>query len=113
MDPQYYGLITIILSTANILMPLMAFGVHNTIVKFYSSFKTRHSQNGFLSLMLLLPIAIIVPLALLCFLNIESVSDFLAKENKIVKLYTWYIFISGIVFAYFFVVRSMNIWALK
>jgi O-antigen/teichoic acid export membrane protein len=63
LEPQYYGLITIILSTANILMPLMAFGVHNTIIKFYSSFKTRHSQNGFLSLMLLLPIAIIVPLA--------------------------------------------------
>ena len=101
MEPQYYGLITIILSTANILMPLMAFGVHNTIVKFYSSFKTRQSQNGFLNLMLLLPVAIIIPLALLCFLNFETVSGFLAKENAIVKDYTWHIFIGGIVFAYF------------
>ncbi len=101
MEPKYYGLITIILSTANILMPLMAFGVHNTIVKFYSSFKTRHSQNGFLNLMLLLPLVIITPLTVLCFINFETVSNFLAKENIIVKQYTWYIFIAGIVFAYF------------
>lgn len=101
MKPEYYGVITIILSTANILMPLMAFGVHNTIVKFYSSFKTRHSQNGFLSLMLLLPIVIIIPLALLCFFNFETVGDFLAKENIILKQYTWCTFIAGIVFAYF------------
>ena len=40
LSDDYFGLITFILSTANILMPLMAFGVHNTIVKFYSSYKT-------------------------------------------------------------------------
>jgi O-antigen/teichoic acid export membrane protein len=37
----------------------------------------------------------------LCFFNFETVSNFLAKENIIVKQYTWYIFIAGIVFAYF------------
>ena len=65
LSESYFGLITFILSTANILMPLMAFGVHNTIVKFYSSFKTRQSQNGFLTLMLFLPLLIILPIGLI------------------------------------------------
>ena len=41
MSDKYYGLVAYILSTANIMMPLMAFGVHNTIIKFYSSFKLK------------------------------------------------------------------------
>ena len=34
LEPEYYGLVTFILATAALLMPLMAFGVHNTMVKF-------------------------------------------------------------------------------
>ena len=36
MSETYYGLITYILSTAYVMMPLLAFGAHNTLVKFYS-----------------------------------------------------------------------------
>ena len=56
MSETYYGLIAFILSTANIMMPLMAFGVHNTLVKFYSSYKTRNNLNSFLTLILFLPL---------------------------------------------------------
>ena len=101
VSAEYFGLITFIFSTANIMMPLMAFGVHNTIVKFYSSFKTRQSQNGFLSLMLLLPFAVILPTVLIGNFAFETISEWLSKENPIVKNYTWYIIISAIAFAYF------------
>jgi O-antigen/teichoic acid export membrane protein len=60
---EYYGLVAYILSAANIMMPLMAFGTHNTIVKFYSTFKTKNSLNSFLTLMLFLPIVLSIPLA--------------------------------------------------
>ncbi len=101
VSPEYYGLITYILSSANILMPLMAFGVHNTIVKFYSSFKTRKSQNAFLSLMLLLPLMVVVPATIFGCFCFEAISNFLANENSIVKDYTWYLFVAAIAFAYF------------
>ena len=101
VSAEYFGLVTFIFSTANIMMPLMAFGVHNTIVKFYSSFKTRQSQNGFLSLMLLLPFAVILPTVLIGNFAFETISEWLSKENPIVKNYTWYIIISAIAFAYF------------
>ena len=34
VSDDYFGLIQYIFSTAAIMMPLMAFGVHNTIIKF-------------------------------------------------------------------------------
>ena len=101
IDPVYFGVITFILSTANIMMPLMAFGVHNTIVKFYSSFKTRQSQNGFLTLMLMLPFIVIIPAIGISFIAFDAISDWISKENPIVGDYTWYIIITAISFAYF------------
>lgn len=101
MSPEYYGLIGYILSSALIMMPLMAFGVHNTIIKFYSSFKTRQSQGSFLTLMLLLPLAIIIPIGLVGYLSFELIITWLSKENAIIKDYVWLIYICAIAFAYF------------
>ena len=101
LSDDYFGLITFILSTANILMPLMAFGTHNTIVKFFSSFKTRQSQNGFLTLMLFLPLVVIIPLGFIGVLAYDRIGNWLAKENPIIKDYSWLIYISAIAFAYF------------
>lgn len=101
LSPEYFGLITYLLSTANILMPLMAFGVHNTIIKFYSSFRSKQSQNSFLILMLFLPIAIILPLGALGCVFFEAISSWLAGDNPIVEDYMWHIYIAAISFAYF------------
>jgi len=106
LTPEYFGLVTFILSTANIMMPLMAFGVHNAIIKFYSSFKTKNKQNSFLTLMLFLPLAVIIPLGLVGYLSFDVISTWLSKENIIIKEYTWLIFISAIAFAYFEVFYS-------
>lgn len=101
MSDEYFGLITFILSTANVLMPLMAFGVHNTIVKFYSSYKTRQTQNSFLMLMLFLPLAIIIPSGIILYIAFDTISYWLAGTNTIVDDYIWIIFITAICFSYF------------
>ncbi|WP_066217953.1 lipopolysaccharide biosynthesis protein [Formosa haliotis] len=106
LSDEYFGLITFILSTANILMPLMAFGVNNTIIKFYSGFKTRHSQNSFLTLILFLPLIIILPFGAIGYLAFESLSNWISNGNVLVKDYVWLIYISAIVFAYFEVYYS-------
>ncbi|WP_435132357.1 lipopolysaccharide biosynthesis protein [Formosa sp. A9] len=101
LSDEYFGLITFILSTANILMPLMAFGVNNTIIKFYTTFKTRTSQNSFLTLMLFLPLVIIVPIGFIGVMGFDAISNWIAKGNQLVKNYVWLIYISAIAFAYF------------
>jgi len=101
ISDTYFGLITFILSTANIMMPLMAFGTHNTIIKFFSIFKTRQSQNSFLTLMLLLPLLMVIPIGLIGQLSFETLSSWLSQKNPIIKDYYWLIYVSAIAFAYF------------
>ncbi|MBT8181076.1 MAG: oligosaccharide flippase family protein [Eudoraea sp.] len=101
LSEEYYGLVGVILSTSAILMPLMAFGVPNTLVKYYSNFKDSTSADGFLTLMVLLPLVIVLPLAGASYLANDAIGNFLARENNIVKDYVWYIFLIGMAMAYF------------
>lgn len=97
----HYGLISFLLSTANIMMPLMAFGVHNTIIKFYTTFKTKNSLNSFLTLMLFLPLALIIPIGLIGIVSYESIAAALSQKNPIIADYIWYIYFAAIAMAYF------------
>lgn len=97
----HYGLISFILSTATIMMPLMAFGVHNTIVKFYSTFKTKNSLNSFLTLMLFLPLALIIPIGLIGVVAYDKIADLLSQKNAIIGNYVGYIYLAAIAMAYF------------
>lgn len=101
LSDDYYGMVGYMLSLANVIMPLMAFGVHNTIVKFYSSFKTRTSLNSFLTIMLLLPMAVVVPICIIGYMCYGSISEFLSHENPIIKGYLWHTLVIGIALAYF------------
>tara|TARA_R110002167_G_scaffold260718_4_gene467174 strand:- start:1782 stop:3248 length:1467 start_codon:yes stop_codon:yes gene_type:complete len=101
MSDQYYGLINVILSASAVLMPLLAFGVPNALVKFYSSFSDKDTKEGFLTLMLLLPLVLMFPIALITYLAYDLIGNFISRENPIVKDYLWYIFLIGMAMAYF------------
>ena len=101
MSDQYYGLVAYILSTANIMMPLMAFGVHNTMIKYYSTFKTKNSLNSFMTLMLFLPLALTIPIGIIGYLSYDSIASWLSQKNGIVEDYLWYILITAFAMAYF------------
>ncbi len=101
MSDAYYGLVAYILSTANIMMPLMAFGVHNTIIKFYSSFKTKNTLNSFMTLMLFLPLVLTIPIALVGYFGYETIALWLTQKNAIVGDYLWHIFFTALAMAYF------------
>ncbi|ULC58311.1 polysaccharide biosynthesis C-terminal domain-containing protein [Flaviramulus sp. BrNp1-15] len=101
LSVEYYGMVGYMLSLAFVIMPLMAFGVHNTLVKFYSAFKTRLSLNSFLTLMLFLPVLLIIPLSLITYLGYNTIGDFLSNTNAIIKNYLWHTFIVAVSLAYF------------
>ena len=101
ISDEYYGLVAYILSSANIMMPLMAFGVQNTMVKFYSTFKTKNTLNSFLTLMLFLPLVFSIPVAIVGYITYDAIADVLSQKNEIVRGYLWYIFITAVSMAYF------------
>ncbi|TXD84167.1 oligosaccharide flippase family protein [Subsaximicrobium wynnwilliamsii] len=101
ISDQYYGLVAYILSASNIMMPLMAFGAHNTLVKFFTSFKTEHSANSFLTLMLFLPLVLTIPVGIVGYFAHDLIAAALSSKNEIVGAYLWYIFITAFAMAYF------------
>ena len=76
LSDEYHGLVAFVLSSANIMMPLFALGAHNAIIKFYSSFKTRSSINSFLTIMLLLPLVLIIPIGCIGWFSYDFITNF-------------------------------------
>jgi O-antigen/teichoic acid export membrane protein len=101
LSDEYFGLVNVILSASSVLMPLLAFGIPNTMIKYYSGFQELKSRDSFLTLMVLLPLVLVIPIAMVSYFANEAIGDFLSKENPIVKGYVWHIFIIGMAMAYF------------
>jgi O-antigen/teichoic acid export membrane protein len=101
LHEDYFGLITFLLSAANIILPLLVFGMQHTIVKFYSSYQTKMEQDGFLTTALLMPLIVIIPLAFVGAFIYESIADWISMENPIIKKYTYLIFLLAIFMGYF------------
>lgn len=101
LSDTYYGLVTYLLSTSNLMMPLLAFGVHNTLVKFYSSYTSAGEQRRFTTVMLFLPLLVAIPLGLAGWFGYHWISSFLASRNPEVSPYIWTIFVIGFSMSYF------------
>ena len=101
LEEDYYGLITFLLSTANIILPLLVFGMQHTIIKFFSSYKTKLEQDQFLTTALLVPLLIIIPLGFIGMLFYEKIALWLSAENVIIKPYSYLIFLVAIFMGYF------------
>lgn len=99
------GLVVFLLAVSNLLMPLIGFGVAQTIIKFHSSYKQEDKQ-GFLSYIILLPFLVALPLGCVAIFFHDSIASLLSVENPIIASYTWVIFAIAFATAYFEVFYS-------
>jgi O-antigen/teichoic acid export membrane protein len=101
LGEKIYGLTGYILSSANIIFPLMAFGVHNTLVKFFTQYKTEKEKGEFLTFVMILPLLVLIPLGLIGAFFYTDIATFLSRENPIIFDYTWQIPVIGLCMGYF------------
>lgn len=101
LEPRYYGLVSFLLSAANLIWPLMAFGVQNTLVKFFSSYDTKMERDKLLSMVLLLPLIVAIVLGSIGFLSYGWILDYFSDQNTLVRPYVWLIFVVAVATAYF------------
>lgn len=101
LSDNHFGLVSFLLSTANLMMPLMAFGVQNTMIKFYTSFDNDAERGKFNALMLFLPLVVAVLVGVVGTVAYEWISSFLSSRNKEVSGYVWAIFVIGFGMSYF------------
>lgn len=101
LGDEFYGVTTYLLSSANVLFPLMAFGVHNTLIKFFSEYKTEKEKSQFLGFVLVLPLLVIIPIFIIGTIGYDSIASFLSKKNNIVYDYVWQIPVIALCMGYF------------
>lgn len=101
LGKEFYGLTGYILSSANVLFPLLAFGVHNTLIKFFTEYKSDKEKSQFLTFVLLLPFLAIIPIFLIGVIGYNSIATSLSTMNPIVYDYVWQIPIIALCMGYF------------
>ena len=101
LDKLHYGIVSTVLSGGNIMMPLMAFGAQSTLIRFFSSYKNQNERDEFLTFMLILPLALIVPLILGFYIFYDDISHSWIQENPTLKPFFWLIPVIGLLMAYF------------
>jgi O-antigen/teichoic acid export membrane protein len=101
LGATYYGLSNYIMSCANVIMPLFAIGMQNTLVKFYTQYNTEAERSRFLSFTVIFPLFLSIPLGLIGLFFFDEIALFLSKRNPVVKEYIWLIPFTGLCMAYF------------
>ena len=108
LKSDYYGLVQFVFSASNLIMPLIALGIHFTIVKFFSSYTDKVQRDKFLSSVLFLPLFVAIPIAFGWNYIHEFLIDYISKSNQDIAIedYTLYIYVIAICCAYFEVFYS-------
>ena len=101
LGKMHYGMVAFLLSAANIMMPLMAFGVQNTMIRFYSKYKTNVDREQFMSFMLLMPLFLIIPVTTITYFFYDKIAYFILQKNPEIKPFLWIIPVIGIFMGYF------------
>jgi O-antigen/teichoic acid export membrane protein len=101
LESEFYGMVVFLLSASNLIMPLTAFGIQYSIVKFYSSYETKEQKDKFLSSVIFLPIFIALPIGFFWDYFHEWIMIRVTKENQIIENYTFFIYLIAIACAYF------------
>ena len=99
-EDEYYGLVGFLLSASTLAMPFVAFGVQNTLIKFYSTY-TGVKQRNFMSFMLIMPLFVIIPAVVFIYFYYDQFTGFLASKNEIVEPYAYLVAIIAVAMAYF------------
>lgn len=102
LGKDYFGLTGYVLSAANILYPIMSFGIQNTLIKFFNeNNKTEQELNSYITYMLLVPLFFIAPLMVLFYFFYDTIAAYESQENPIIYSFVWIIPIIGIFMGYF------------
>lgn len=101
LTPEYYGLVGFLLSAANLIWPLMAFGVHNTLVKFYTSYDSKEEKDKLLSVILWLPLVISLALFVIGYFSYDLLLDYFSDGEGLVQPYIWLVFVIALATSYF------------
>lgn len=108
LEKEYYGLVSFLLSAANLIWPFLVFGVHSTLIKFFTSYKTKRERDRLLNLVLIIPAIAGLVIGLIGWVFYDSLLAYFKGENNLVQPYIWLIFLIALATSYFEVFFSWS-----
>lgn len=100
LSKEAYGIVTYTLAATNMLWPIMAFGFHNTIIKYFKKFELSNQHQQFFTWMLMIPLLLAICFFTVLWFNQEFFESFYAS-NPGLKKALFPIFLLALAFAYF------------
>ncbi|MFT7351103.1 MAG: O-antigen/teichoic acid export membrane protein [Flavobacterium sp.] len=101
LGKYHYGITTTILSAANIAMPFLAFGVQNTLIRFYNHCKTEDEKDKFMTFVLVLPLAFVALFFVGIYVFYQPISGYFLAKNQGLEPFLILIPVIGLFMAYF------------
>lgn len=101
LGKTYYGVTAFVLSSASLLMPLMAFGSHNLIIKYFPYQGTEKQKSGYLTAMLLLPWLWLLPFSAFLIFFYGDWALLLSRQNQVLLDFIWVVPVVGLCMSYF------------
>ncbi|SDR75284.1 polysaccharide biosynthesis C-terminal domain-containing protein [Gramella sp. MAR_2010_147] len=108
LEKEYYGLVSYLLSAANLIWPFLVFGVHSTLIKFFTSYKTRGDQDRLLNFALITPAIAGLIIGVFGLLFYNYLLEYFKGENDLVQPFIWLIFLIAMATSYFEVFFSWS-----
>lgn len=101
MTEKHYGLVSYLLTVSNLIWPFLIVGIHNTIIKFYTSYADKNQQDKFLTTTLFIPFLSSLLVGLVGYLCYNTLLGLFSSKNEIVQPYVWTIFVLAFATTYF------------
>ncbi|MDR9448531.1 MAG: polysaccharide biosynthesis C-terminal domain-containing protein [Psychroflexus sp.] len=101
LSQEYYGLVTFLLSAANLIWPFLAVGFHNVIIRFYSTYKTKADKDTFLTFALIVPLISGTIIGLVSWWLYDWILVYFSDKNQLIQPFAWLIVPLGVLNAYF------------
>ena len=87
LSDENYGVVSYVLASSNLLWPLMAFGLQNTLIKFYHSYTDTQTQSRFFSWILMIPVVMVLLVSGIYTVFYEQIMTYYSGTNPVVKPY--------------------------
>lgn len=100
LGKTYYGIVMAVLAAGSLLSAFVNLGMPDTLIKFFSNYKTREEQRKLLGLALVTPLFTGGLVTVFSIIFYEFVQNYFAKSPEM-KPFVWLIFIISITEAYF------------
>ncbi|MDT0644018.1 polysaccharide biosynthesis C-terminal domain-containing protein [Zunongwangia sp. F363] len=108
LEQEYYGLVSFLLSAANLIWPFLAFGVNSTLIKFFTFYKSKEEQDRLFNLILLLPLGVSILIGLAGTFSYDLLLKYFSDGNELVQPFIWLIYVIAVATAYFEVFFSWS-----